>query len=140
MAFPALETKMLVLCVPTWIFSQAILSISLVAAPPAEIATFLSDNCKGCHNASDNAGGLDLDSLTWSIESRENQERWIRIHDRVVTGEMPPDSALSDEARGPISTSLRDELLSEVTRRQDADGRTAFRRLNRREFESSLHD
>lgn len=140
MAFPALETKMLVLCVPTWIFSQAILSISLVAAPPAEIATFLSDNCKGCHNASDNAGGLDLDSLTWSIESRENQERWIRIHDRVVTGEMPPDSALSDEARGPISKSLRDELLSEVTRRQDADGRTAFRRLNRREFESSLHD
>jgi hypothetical protein len=117
-----------------------VFSIALDAAPPTEVATFLSENCKECHNASDMAGGLDIDALDWAIELRENRERWIRVHDRVVRGEMPPESTLKEAEITPIAETLNKTLHAEISERQDRDGRTSYRRLNRREFENSLHD
>jgi len=117
-----------------------VFSATLDAAPPTEVATFLSENCKGCHNASDRAGGLDIDELDWAIESQENRGHWIRIHDRVVRGEMPPESTLKDAEIAPIAKTLKKTLHAEISERQDRDGRTSYRRLNRREFENSLHD
>ena len=140
MACLPLLSKILFWSVPVWFLAQAQLSVLLLAAPPDAITTFLFENCKECHNASEKAGGLDLDALAWNFESRENLDRWIRIHDRVVRGEMPPETVLTVAERAPISESLRKELLDEVSVRQEAEGRTAFRRLNRREFESSLHE
>jgi len=119
---------------------RLVFSMTLVAAPPIGVAPFLGENCKQCHNATDMAGGLDIDALDWAIESQENRQRWIRIHDRVVRGEMPPESTLKDSELGPIAQTLRNSLHSEISERQDRDGRTSFRRLNRREFENSLHD
>lgn len=139
MAFLVFWSRVLVGCAASLALTHAALSGSLFSAPPAEIAIFLSENCKDCHNASDKAGGLDVEALIWGLESAESRDRWIRIHDRVVRGEMPPESALTVADRAPISELLKRELLTEVTARQDAEGRTAFRRLNRREFESSLH-
>ena len=119
---------------------RLVLSVTLVAAPPAGVAPFLAENCKQCHNATDMAGGLDIDALDWAVDTQENRQRWIRIHDRVVRGEMPPESALKDTEIGPIAQTLKNALHTEISELQDRDGRTSFRRLNRREFENSLHD
>jgi len=140
MAFMANPSILLIRSVLLFVVARSFLSIPLHAAPPAEVTSFLSENCKECHNASDMAGGLDLGSLDYAIETRENLERWIRIHDRVVRGEMPPESTLTGAARAPIAETLRKALHDEISMRQDRDGRTSFRRLNRREFENSLHD
>lgn len=140
MAFLTHPSTILVRMVLSFLVVRLVLSITLVAAPPTGVAPFLEENCKQCHNATDMAGGLDIDALDWAIESQENRQRWIRIHDRVVRGEMPPESALKDSELGPIAETLKNSLLAEISERQDRDGRTSFRRLNRREFENSLHD
>ena len=68
MACLPLLSKTLFWSVPVWFLAQAQLSVLLLAAPPDEITTFLSENCKECHNASEKAGGLDLDALAWSFK------------------------------------------------------------------------
>ncbi len=140
MAILPRPSNVLVRLVLMFLMVRFVFSIALDAAPPTEVARFLSENCKECHNASDMAGGLDIDALDWAIELRENRERWIRIHDRVVQREMPPESALKDAEIAPIAETLKKALHTEISERQDHDGRTSYRRLNRREFENSLHD
>ena len=49
--------------------------------------------CAGCHNQTKAMGGLDLSALPFHLTNRATRERWIRIHDRVQKGEMPPKGA-----------------------------------------------
>ena len=134
MAILPRPSNVLVRWVLMFLMVRFVFSIALDAAPPTEVARLLSENCKECHNASDMAGGLDIDALDWAIELRENRERWIRVHDRVVRGEMPPESALKEAEITPIAETLKKTLHAEISERQDRDGRTSYRRLNRREF------
>ena len=65
---------------------------SLLAAPafpPA--ADFIEKHCASCHNDIDKESGLDLTSLAFKPADRANFDLWIRIHDRVQAGEMPPE-------------------------------------------------
>ncbi len=101
---------------------------------------FIKQNCLDCHNATEKSGGLDLVALPASSESLESRTQWIRIHDRVHSGEMPPDSKLTSVQREPFTNALRAALVDEISSQQEREGRTVLRRLNRREFENSLHD
>src|SRR6476660_2413128 len=77
-------------------FMSVLLFLTLVAARPAFAAgpdpTFLADHCFGCHNETDKKGRLDLSKLTFEAKDAANQAVWIRVHDRVTVGEMPPKS------------------------------------------------
>ncbi len=101
---------------------------------------FFTRHCEECHNATEKSGGLDLDALTWKTQSAENRDLWIKIHDRVQSGEMPPDSKLTEADRELFTRPLRTALVKEIGAEQKREGRTVMRRLNRREFENSLHD
>ena len=57
---------------------------------PAPAAALLERNCVGCHDGSSKKGNLDLTSLSFDLEDRATQDRWIQIHDRIMKGEMPP--------------------------------------------------
>src|SRR4051812_42779324 len=56
------------------------------ATPPSQI----EQSCTECHDADTKKGGLDLTSLTFDLSDRAERERWVRVHDRVEKGEMPP--------------------------------------------------
>src|SRR5688572_14561120 len=56
----------------------------------ADILDFTDRHCSSCHNDVDKEGGLDLTSLKYSPSDPENFHTWVKIHDRVQTGEMPP--------------------------------------------------
>ena len=69
-----------------------ILLFAAVATPLAAAAldgraAFLEAHCAGCHNDIDRKGGLDLEALAFKPDDPANQERWIRIHDRVASGD-----------------------------------------------------
>jgi len=117
------------------------------AAPAADLAaptrTFLETHCYDCHDAETKKGSLDLTSLAYDPANRENAAVWVTIHDRVADGEMPPakkktrpDAAaikgFTRAVGGPIADAIRAG--------QDQAGRVRARRLNRAEFEHSLHD
>lgn len=105
-----------------------------------EFQDLVKQHCSECHNATEKSGGLDLDALSWQPSSMENRAKWITIHDRVRSGEMPPESKLSEAERGTIAGPVAARLIQEIAAEQKREGRTVLRRLNRREFENSVHD
>jgi hypothetical protein len=64
-----------------------LLSSPAVAAPPAK---FFETHCTSCHDADSKAGGLDLTALKFNPTDPDNFARWVKVHDRVAAGEMPP--------------------------------------------------
>src|SRR5687768_4769177 len=70
-----------------------VLVSSLAAAPAfseANVAAFTDRYCSSCHNDVDKEGGLDLTSLKYTPDDPANFSTWVKVHDRVQTGEMPP--------------------------------------------------
>src|SRR5690348_4185061 len=61
------------------------------AAPPfAGADAFIQKNCATCHNSSAPAARLDLNKLSYEPTNPDNFGTWVKIHDRVAAGEMPP--------------------------------------------------
>ncbi len=129
-----------------WIIAKAYL-LSLIALshnvdaiePPATISSLLEQSCFDCHNKETSEGELDLTSLPFELNSRAVRERWVRIHDRVEKGEMPPQADdLPKESRASLVKSLQlaihDADLADII----ANGRGPTRRLTRVEFENEL--
>src|SRR5690242_7626804 len=79
----------------------AILSgAGVFAAEPAdaEVNRFTKQHCTSCHNGVDREGGLDLNILTYAPGDAENFLTWVKVHDRVQSGEMPPKDAERPES------------------------------------------
>ena len=97
--------------------------------------------CTGCHNAQNAMGGLDLAALPQRFNDPSLRDRWIRVHDRVATGEMPPKGVPFPAAQrtallSRLQQSIHQADLADVLR----DGRGPLRRLNRDEYEQNLRD
>jgi hypothetical protein len=129
-------------------WTLASLALSLSAARGAGVAlddaifAFTDKHCTSCHNDVDREGGLDLANLKFTPADSGNFETWVKVHDRVQAGEMPPkekkrpDAAeLSSFVKGLASTLVTDEQ-----QRLTATGRATRRRLNRSEYENALRD
>lgn len=112
-------------------------SAHLLAAVPPQLA----QSCVPCHSPETTEGGLDLTKLSFDLGDRSVRDRWIRIHDRVEKGEMPPATEeFPQEARAALVSSLKvaihDADRAEVAR----SGRGPMRRLNRDEYQQNLRD
>ncbi len=130
------------LCLPLTLAALACGPTLRAAEPPADVGNFLDRYCTGCHNAEELKGRLDLETLAYDPEKRANLAQWVKIHDRVMAGEMPPKEKRRPEA-DKIEEFLR-VLASTLTASEQAliarDGRTVQRRLNRYEYENALRD
>jgi len=108
---------------------------------PNTASSLLRQACFGCHDRATSEGGLDLTALSFDMNNREVRERWVRIHDRIEKGEMPPQS---DDLPKDSRTSLLKSLQGAIHNADMADiraiGRGPMRRLNREEFEQNLRD
>lgn len=117
----------------------------LTALPPhlaaADPFGFTDRYCTACHNDVDREAGLDLTQLELRPEDPENLPLWIRVHDRVQNGEMPPASksrppvAALSQFLADLGGSLRTAEAGLAT-----DGRATRRRLNRSEYENAIRD
>jgi mono/diheme cytochrome c family protein len=114
------------------------------AASPLQAAAgaFIDNYCVNCHNDQDLKGGLDLTDFDYTPADPANFLVWVKLHDRLESGEMPPKGK-----RRPGETeraALVATLASNLTRYEDgvADrvGRSTQRRLNRNEYENALRD
>ncbi len=99
--------------------------------------------CVNCHDAEEKKGGLDLEALEWKPGDRANQALWVKVFDFIDKGEMPPknrkqrpDAAEMEEFLGALGK----ELTAADVKREAESGRTVLRRLNRVEYERTLHE
>ena len=84
-----------------------------------------------CHEGEQAEGGLDLVSLKWNLEDAHNESVWVKIHDRVKSGEMPPEEGgeLSDVDREAMTKDLSQRLLRAREKAYSQNGRAVSRRL-----------
>jgi hypothetical protein len=110
--------------------------------PEALVAEFTDRHCSSCHNDVDREGGLDLTTLTFAPEQPENFLTWVKVHDRVQTGEMPPKDKKRPEAAAvkEFVTGLSASLVAAEQAVVAEEGRTTRRRFNRTEYENALRD
>jgi len=112
------------------------------AAPPAPVRAFLEKHCASCHDAVEKKGDLDLDALAFRLADPGNHDFWVKLHDRVADGEMPPAKKPRPDATelAAFLGGLSSELVAAERARLSAEGRATRRRLNRLEYENAVRD
>ena len=108
---------------------------------PPSASLMLKQTCFECHNKETAEGGLDITALSFELSDRAMRERWVRIHDRIEKGEMPPKSEALPQVRRvelvkQLTGAIHDADLADIK----AHGRGPLRRLNRDEYEQNLRD
>lgn len=120
----------------------ALLLASIGEAQPAAAAAFIEKHCAACHDAVEKKGDLDLTSLALNPGDPKNFARWLKVHDRVELGEMPPKKKTrpaAGEVREFVAPLAQALAAAEQARAGD-EGRATRRRLNRYEYENALRD
>jgi hypothetical protein len=130
-------------------FPRSLLAVVLTAAPIAAVAAapftgaedFIDRHCSSCHNDVDKEAGLDLTTQSFSPSDPANFATWVKVHDRVQSGEMPP-----REKKRPAAaeqSAFLQGLGTTLTKAELAESggvRATWRRLNRAEYEDTLRD
>jgi mono/diheme cytochrome c family protein len=109
----------------------------------ADTQSFVQEHCASCHGGEDAEAKLDLEALAFAPADASNFQTWVKVHDRLQAGEMPPKDrkrrpspAELDTFLGGLASSLSAKERESTTRY----GRAPRRRLNRYEYENALRD
>lgn len=110
-------------------------------APQAARAV-LTRTCIGCHQGANAPAGLDLRALQFNPDDPHAYGWWVRVHDAVQKGAMPPGGpkALKEADRTAFLKAISDALITHERERVVEQGRSVLRRLNRYEYEATLRD
>jgi hypothetical protein len=106
---------------------------------PSGLKTAIERTCAGCHSGTAAKGGLDFASLSFDLTNRVTRERWVRVHDRLEKGEMPP-QGLAAADRTAMLRQLAPLIYTTDLADVAKNGRGPMRRLNRDEYEQDLRD
>lgn len=121
---------------------SAVLALACLPLPGrADTAAYFKAHCTSCHDSATKKGELDLTALKAEPALPDTFARWVKIHDRIASGEMPP----STRKRPPAADTLAarkwiHDLLVKEDQDRAKDGKTRFRRLTRVEYEHTLRD
>jgi mono/diheme cytochrome c family protein len=125
-----------------FITASLICAVGHADVAPTGSAKFFDQYCGECHYE-DQSGGLDLSELKFDPANRDNLATWVRMFDRVSSGEMPPKKAEKRPAPAELAAFTQAVSTSVATfehERTAQEGRAIQRRLNRYEYENALRD
>ncbi|MDG2220225.1 MAG: DUF1592 domain-containing protein [Rubripirellula sp.] len=114
------------------------LPTTTIGQVPTAIDQFIRTHCVDCHLDRDSTGGIQFDDLGFDLNKQEIARRWILIHDRVATGEMPP--ANTDQLDAAATTSFLKTLGREIQAAEKNRSDVVLRRLNRHEYQNTVRD
>ena len=123
--------------------------IQTAAAAGPEAASFHSKakpvieaHCLDCHGPDVHKAGLRLDTLAADLTDEAAFAKWVRVHDKVAAGEMPPkDGGPLPKAEVESFTKwLRGELHAASLAQQQSQGRVPLRRLNGTQYENTIRE
>jgi hypothetical protein len=115
---------------------------SRAVAKEPQLKAFEEKYCYECHDADSKKGGLDLTALPLELNNPTFFGSWVKVNDRVASGEMPPKKKARPEPKelGQFTNQLSAALLIADRAKVAAQGRATQRRLNRYEYEDTLRD
>lgn len=117
------------------------LALPLTASGAGRIPPQIEQSCVECHDKDTHKGGLDLTAQSFELKDRAVREAWVRVHDRVEKGEMPPKADdMPAKERAALVRALDAPLFEADRVEVRTRGRGPVRRLNRDEYEQNLRD
>ncbi len=136
-------------CYTWWIAAGTVSAALFLAVPwaraaaaPQESAVHratLDQYCVECHNLSDWAGGLELESLD-TADLEKDGVVWEKMLRKLRSREMPPDLPRPDsETYDELITFIESER-DWITQARPNPGRPTLRRLNRVEYANAVFD
>ncbi len=112
------------------------------AQEPRKVAALVKSHCVECHSGTKPEAGLNLKQLKFDLADRHAFATWVRVHDKLAAGEMPPpdaDQPSPNERRAAVGE-LQKTLHAASLAQQKTEGRVALRRINRTQHENTLND
>ena len=124
------------------------LLVALASSSSAQVTqpiapAFFEKHCTDCHDGDEKKGNLDLTVLKPKFSDAETFAMWVKVHDRIESGEMPPKKKARppETERAALLATLSQELsAAESGALSKRGGRTTVRRMNRTEYEHALRD
>lgn len=118
------------------------LPLGAAEATPVEVKSFVASRCAGCHQGKTPAAGLDFASLGFALDDRHTFDLWVRAHDAVRDGRMPPANGAKVEPseRQRFVRALGERLAADARQQAATQGRSVLRRLNRYEYENTVRE
>ena len=109
-------------------------------AIPKSIEAFFENYCFDCHDTDTAKADLDLEGLTRSIVDIADAQNWQDILDQLNSGEMPPKKKAQPgkEELEKVVGDLTESLQSAQAMLKDSGGQIALRRINQREYQSTI--
>lgn len=140
------------LVVPGSLLLRRVLTLALFAlagvlpfrstAQNSSLLPFIEKHCADCHDDVMREANLDLLQLGSLPRNESNLWIWIKVHDRVKAGEMPPKKKARPDSTdlAAFLKELSDELITTERALVEKNGRAVKRRLNSYEYENTLRD
>jgi hypothetical protein len=107
-----------------------------------KVKPFIDKYCTDCHGEETKRAGLRLDNLKPDFNDARTMATWVKVHDKIAHGEMPPkkrprppEADLKD-----VTQWLHTTLHAASLDKQKKEGRVVLRRLNGTEYENTLRD
>ena len=72
---------------------ETLCSSAVAAEVEPGVRKFFTQYCIDCHGNTTQEATLDLSSLSGDFGDAEILRRWVKVHDRIASGEMPPRDA-----------------------------------------------
>jgi hypothetical protein len=124
------------------LFTGTVCGQEAAASREKLVSPFLATHCISCHGPDAQEAGLRLDTLGHNVSDDATMATWIRVHDKLAAGEMPPPD-VKRPPKGDVDAvvgRLHDDLHAASLERQRRVGRVVLRRLNGTEYENTLRD
>lgn len=131
-----------IVTVATLLFAQSALAQDAAASFKDTFRPFLEMHCVECHGPDTQKAGLRLDELQPNFGDPKMAALWIKAHDRLAAGTMPPKSREQPPQadREQATQWLQKQLHTASLEKQKKEGRVVLRRLNNAEYENTLRD
>jgi hypothetical protein len=112
------------------------------AVMPDKHLTVLENYCFDCHDSDSAKGGVNLEDLDFEITSIASAELWQNVLNAMNAGEMPPKKKrqLTAREKTDFLADLSEQMVVAREALSDTGGVITMRRLNRREYENTIHD
>ncbi|MDZ4801302.1 MAG: DUF1592 domain-containing protein [Bryobacteraceae bacterium] len=121
-------------------FASIAVALSAAESQPAAARAVLDQKCTACHRGASAPGGFDLSAMAFDLNDTHTYSRWVRVHDAVREGKMPPGGGLPEAQRAAFLKSVAAPMIAHEKGRNVTQGRSVLRRLNRYEYENTVRD
>ena len=114
----------------------------IVAHNEKDLRKILEKHCYDCHDEGMKEGDLNLVDMPFKLGDKKNYKQWVRVFERVDTGEMPPKKKkpLPTEIKQDLKKFVAASLTSYDQELTENSGRSVLRRMNIYEYENTLRD